>query len=452
MLAQSTNNAPSAATHDPGGVSPASALLKGAGGKKTRGIAGLFAEILSKAQKNLGSKGGEEIKLSASEPRPSSEASKGIHKKISAFETRSEKLRDIAHQSKAKTSALAASASPDHASAASRGLHDLGENEALAKARTAAGTAMGDRREKSRAGGTSDQEAVAAPAPNDKRRVGDKRLQASEGATAGASANAMTLANAMNSSRAKAPSKDVDGDSSIEKKAERSSQPKVSVLDLRRSAESKAATATKPDAKTDISKDSIREAKLQGSDAGREIHREFSLDTRGFGEAGGSLHAGKTDSASGHGQDFQSMMAERMRDAWNGEIVQSAHIVLKDGDSGIIRLRLKPESLGNVKIELNLSENNISGRIVVESDAAKNAFERNMNELADAFKQGGFDSATLQVSVGGGSGGGAQAGGAGAESPAGPFFSERFRDAAASSAATAVSAYSRRGGTVDILA
>ena len=102
--------------------------------------------------------------------------------------------------------------------------------------------------------------------------------------------------------------------------------------------------------------------------------------------------------------DFQSALAERLRDAWNGEIVQSAHIVLKDGDAGTIRLRLKPESLGNVKIELNLSDNNISGRITVESDEAKSAFERNMNELADAFKQGGFDSARLEVAVGGGSG------------------------------------------------
>ena len=28
------------------------------------------------------------------------------------------------------------------------------------------------------------------------------------------------------------------------------------------------------------------------------------------------------------------MMAERLREAWNGEIVQSARIVLRDGDAG----------------------------------------------------------------------------------------------------------------------
>jgi len=125
--------------------------------------------------------------------------------------------------------------------------------------------------------------------------------------------------------------------------------------------------------------------------------------------------------------------------------------VLKDGDSGTIRLRLKPESLGNVKIELNLSDNNISGRITVESDEAKSAFEKNMGELADAFKQGGFDSARLEVAVGGGSGG--NAGGDPGGDPK-PFYSERFRSAVGSQAApaTASSAYARRGGSVDILA
>jgi len=103
--------------------------------------------------------------------------------------------------------------------------------------------------------------------------------------------------------------------------------------------------------------------------------------------------------------------------------------------------------------ELNLSDNNISGRITVESDEAKTAFERNMNELADAFKQGGFDSAKLEVSVGGS---GSGAGGANAEAggSSGPFYSERLRSAVGSSAdpATAVSAYARRGGAVDLLA
>jgi flagellar hook-length control protein FliK len=145
------------------------------------------------------------------------------------------------------------------------------------------------------------------------------------------------------------------------------------------------------------------------------------------------------------------MLAERLQDAWNGDIVQSARVILRDGDSGTIRLRLRPESLGNVKIELNLSDNNISGRIVVESDEAKSAFERNMGELADAFKRGGFESASLEVAVGSGSGSGARGAGS---SGGGPFYSERLREAVDSIAepSTATAAYRRQGSAVDMLA
>jgi flagellar hook-length control protein FliK len=238
-------------------------------------------------------------------------------------------------------------------------------------------------------------------------------------------------------------------------KAERlSSEPKLSVRDLRRSTDAKGGAASKPALKPeDPSGGSIQQSKSSSHETGREVYRELSLGARGTGDSSMPASAGKADAAGGRGQDFGSMLADRLRDAWNGEIVQSARIVLKDGDAGTIRLRLKPESLGNVKIELNLSENNISGRILVESDKAKSAFERNMNQLADAFKQGGFDSASLEVAVGGGSGGGSPNDSSRKGSPE-PFFSERLRGAVGSTAdpAAAVTAYSRRGGSIDIYA
>jgi flagellar hook-length control protein FliK len=221
-------------------------------------------------------------------------------------------------------------------------------------------------------------------------------------------------------------------------------------VESRREASSKVEVSAKAD---DASKDALREIKSSGRGEGHELVHDLAFDARAAGDASSSWKA-DSSAASARGADFQSMLAERMKDAWNGEIVKSAHIVLKDGDAGTIRLRLKPESLGNVKIELNLSDNNISGRIVVESDEAKSAFERNMNQLTDAFRQGGFDSARLEVAVGGGSGGGASGNGAGSGDSSGPFYSERLRSAVSSSAdpATAASAYARRGGAVDILA
>lgn len=182
--------------------------------------------------------------------------------------------------------------------------------------------------------------------------------------------------------------------------------------------------------------------------------RELNLDL-GRSEAGGRSGTSQPeipDRPGAGSSDFSHILSERLRDSWNGEIVQNAHIILKDGDAGTIRLRLHPDSLGNVKIELNLSENNISGRIVVESDEAKSAFERNMSQLQDAFREGGFDSAKLEVSVGSG-GSQAQDGRSDSDPSAGPFWSERHRSLAFEESVPRMTAtVSRAERTLDIFA
>ena len=241
-----------------------------------------------------------------------------------------------------------------------------------------------------------------------------------------------------------------DEELAADKKIEKhGSEPRLSVLDLRRSVESRKKYSTASAASEETAKSPAIETKAPVNDSGREVFRELSLGAKVSADAGGYPAPAKADG--GPTQDFRSMLAERLRDAWNGEIVQSARVVLRDGDAGTIRMRLKPESLGNVKIELNLAENNISGRILVESDEAKSAFERNMSHLSDAFMQSGFTSARLEVAVGGGSGGSRDSR---RDDGSGPFFSERLRGVVGSTAdpATSASAYARRGGAVDILA
>lgn len=227
-------------------------------------------------------------------------------------------------------------------------------------------------------------------------------------------------------------------------------EPKLSVLDLRKSSQAKKEARTLDSPTDDTAATKTPETKISSSETKGELVRELSLDTRLTAtdrSAGGSERAAPGSPAS----DFRALLAERLQEAWNGEIVQSARIVLRDGDSGTIRLRLKPESLGTVKIELNLADNNISGRIIVESDEAKSAFERNMSELADAFRRGGFESARLQVSVGSDSGSGGKTDGGTGE---GPFYSERLRAAVDSGAVPSIAqtAYVRQGSAIDMLA
>jgi flagellar hook-length control protein FliK len=104
----------------------------------------------------------------------------------------------------------------------------------------------------------------------------------------------------------------------------------------------------------------------------------------------------------------------------NSDIVRHAQVILRDKGEGLIRLSLKPESLGNVKIRLELTENKIAGRIIVESGEALRAFEREIASLEQAFRDSGYESAELNAFLsqdGRGSGGGAEER---------PFYSPRF--------------------------
>jgi flagellar hook-length control protein FliK len=105
------------------------------------------------------------------------------------------------------------------------------------------------------------------------------------------------------------------------------------------------------------------------------------------------------------GQSFSARLASSLQNGYNDEIVKHSAVILRGDDSGLIRLNLKPESLGNVKVRLDLADNHISGTIIVESEAAKDAFEANIEHLTKSFIDSGFQDAKLQVSVDSGASG-----------------------------------------------
>jgi flagellar hook-length control protein FliK len=442
MSAQPTNAVHATAAHESAGANRASPAIDTRGVKKHVGLAALFSELLSQAQGNLGLKGSESLTAIPGDFKP-------LHAPIAKPSRLSSHEGSIPGKTEnARGKAPALRRTGGQAVVASIGakghpaevVGKKNEQERHAKLGTAVHNQL---------------ESLASKASDAKRRGNNESGGvAEESATilaSGATAVGTAVTINANGIRAKTVRPGGDEDPSIEKRdsVKKSVDPKLTVLDLRRSTESRHAALSKVlAAAANTPKDTVIDAKTI-KEGGRELYRELSLGAKGAGDTQAFTSPGKPDAVTGKRQGFDSMLADRLREAWNGEIVQSARIVLKDGDAGTIRLRLRPESLGNVKIELNLSENNISGRILVESDEAKSAFERNMNELADAFRQGGFDSARLEVAVGGGSGG---------DSPRDesrePFYSERLRTVVGSSAdpATATSAYARRGGAVDIFA
>ncbi|MCL2244922.1 MAG: flagellar hook-length control protein FliK [Treponema sp.] len=96
---------------------------------------------------------------------------------------------------------------------------------------------------------------------------------------------------------------------------------------------------------------------------------------------------------------LENMLARELHQNFNGDIVRHASMILRNGGEGIIKLALHPETLGNVKIRLEMAENKITGFIEVESKEAMNAFRKEIAALEQAFREQGFAEASLDLSL-----------------------------------------------------
>jgi len=91
---------------------------------------------------------------------------------------------------------------------------------------------------------------------------------------------------------------------------------------------------------------------------------------------------------------------QQLQDHLNKDIVKRSSILIRENGSGEIKLDLKPDNLGQVRIRITMENNNIAGKIFVENSNVKEAFDQNMQQLYRAFKEHGFENAALNVSVG----------------------------------------------------
>ncbi|MCL2243690.1 MAG: flagellar hook-length control protein FliK [Treponema sp.] len=145
---------------------------------------------------------------------------------------------------------------------------------------------------------------------------------------------------------------------------------------------------------------------IQASVTGAEKTRvqgsnEITLELRLPGSqnsAGQSVQQAQTSWEARSGSALENMLARELHN-FNGDIVRHASMALRNGGEGTIKLALKPESLGNVKIQLEMTENKITGIIVVESEEALNAFRKELASLEQAFRESGYESADLNLSL-----------------------------------------------------
>jgi flagellar hook-length control protein FliK len=174
-----------------------------------------------------------------------------------------------------------------------------------------------------------------------------------------------------------------------ETKARPSAAPRVAVIDLRRPARpSKGAAEAEARA----------EALARRPAASEPTVRETGLAVKEAGFERQLARAAREAPA----QEAQPSFSRALQERVIPQIVQRTGIILRDGGEGEIRLVLKPEHLGAVRVRLHLGESSLEGRIVVDNNIVRDLLEANLEHLKSALRQEGFASPNLEVSVGGG--------------------------------------------------
>ncbi len=105
----------------------------------------------------------------------------------------------------------------------------------------------------------------------------------------------------------------------------------------------------------------------------------------------------RASGAPAQGQSFQAL---------TDQIVKQTGILLKDNNAGEIRLVLKPEHLGSLRIKIDMNNNNLTGKILVQNHDALRLVQQNLDNLYRALRDSGFTATELNVSVGGKDAGG----------------------------------------------
>ena len=113
----------------------------------------------------------------------------------------------------------------------------------------------------------------------------------------------------------------------------------------------------------------------------------------------GEKAAGEPGDPSLQGRTFEDLLAAQLRGDLSTDIVRDASVVIRNGGEGTIRLSLRPASLGDVKIHLEMAENKITGHILLESNEALRAFQRELPVLEKAFRDSGYSETSLDMSL-----------------------------------------------------
>ncbi|MDY3938806.1 MAG: flagellar hook-length control protein FliK [Spirochaetia bacterium] len=92
-------------------------------------------------------------------------------------------------------------------------------------------------------------------------------------------------------------------------------------------------------------------------------------------------------------------LVRELKEQGSSEILREAKILVKDGQSGEIKLILRPQELGTVKINLILENKHIVGKIFVDNNIVKDALQTAFGDLKEVFAEQGMELGALDVFV-----------------------------------------------------
>jgi hypothetical protein len=95
-------------------------------------------------------------------------------------------------------------------------------------------------------------------------------------------------------------------------------------------------------------------------------------------------------------------LARRLNGELGGTIVRQAKVMLKEAEQAEIRLIIRPPELGRVRINLQMENGHIAGRILVDNGNVRDAIEQNLAALQRAFEEAGLEVGDFEVSTGDG--------------------------------------------------
>jgi len=173
---------------------------------------------------------------------------------------------------------------------------------------------------------------------------------------------------------------------------EKRGRANIEVRDLRTGSAQDAARAgeTIADVSRSIGYDALRPAS-------HEIELPVNLKLSAL--SGDALEGRKTGHEFSQSRFLEDALARELRGNLSGDIVKNASLIIRNGGEGTIRLALNPASLGQVKIHLEMTENKIMGHIIVESNEALRAFQKELAVLERAFRDSGFIETSLDMSL-----------------------------------------------------